>query len=392
MIIEIFNRYRACGGEELIANQILHAIRKDRPIQSLRWHSSDWDRPEAPSKLGQLRRLFDNPDSAEELEDIINQGNVECLLCHNIYPIGSPSIYRVAREKKIPVIQFTHNFRPYSVSGTLWTGKDIAPEGLFGDFRKEIRTGAWQNSSFKSLLFALMLKWQKYRGYNDVVTHWIAISNFMRDAFIQAGTPPERITTLKHFWVPIEQLPEPSDQGYYLFLGRLAPEKGIQVLLATWAALEQRLGNQCPRLIIGGTGDLQHAVAAASQANLKIQYVGYVSGEYKNELIANCRAMLAPSIWWEPLGLVTYEAYDFAKPMLAAASGGLTETVTDSVTGFLHTPGSVNSFIESIIRCEGLSEQQRIQMGNAGRQWLLEDANLESWRHHFNQILQDVCK
>ncbi len=46
--------------------------------------------------------------------------------------------------------------------------------------------------------------------------------------------------------------------------------------------------------------------------------------------------MLAPSVWWEPLGLVTYEAYDYGKPMLAARSGGLSETVVAGLTGFLH--------------------------------------------------------
>ena len=36
-----------------------------------------------------------------------------------------------------------------------------------------------------------------------------------------------------------------------------------------------------------------------------IEYRGKVGGEEKDELLRRCRGLVAPSVWWEPLGLVT---------------------------------------------------------------------------------------
>ncbi|NIP96389.1 MAG: glycosyltransferase family 4 protein, partial [Akkermansiaceae bacterium] len=65
---------------------------------------------------------------------------------------------------------------------------------------------------------------------------------------------------------------------------------------------------------------LEGEVRAAADGSRTIGFPGFVKGDEKRALIDGCRAMLGPSVWWEPLGLVTYESYDAAKPMLAAAS------------------------------------------------------------------------
>ena len=51
-----------------------------------------------------------------------------------------------------------------------------------------------------------------------------------------------------------------------------------------------------------------------------IEYRGYIDGDTKRELIDSCRAMVGPSVWWEPLGLITYKAYDAGKPILHSLS------------------------------------------------------------------------
>ncbi|NIP95587.1 MAG: glycosyltransferase family 4 protein, partial [Akkermansiaceae bacterium] len=96
-----------------------------------------------------------------------------------------------------------------------------------------------------------------------------------------------------------------------------------------------------------------------------------------------------PSVWWEPLGLVTYESYDAAKPMLAAASGGLTETVKDGETGLLHQPGDAASLADSVRKMEGRDEEQRREMGRRGRNWLLSEASPARWKRRFSEILEN---
>jgi glycosyltransferase involved in cell wall biosynthesis len=227
-------------------------------------------------------------------------------------------------------------------------------------------------------------------GVLDVVRRWIAVSDFMRDRFIEAGIAPERIITLRHCWQPrLSPIPQSAD-SHYLFLGRLVPEKGVRVLIDAWAILEKRLGKSCPRLVIAGSGPIEAEIQAASHRMHQVTCVGYTEGKIKDDLLLGCRALIAPSIWWEPLGLIVHEAYDAARPVLAAASGGLTETVIPGHTGFLHTPGDAEALANDVERVEAMSLMQRNEIGQNGREWLIQNANPQDWITRFTQILQDA--
>jgi glycosyltransferase involved in cell wall biosynthesis len=78
---------------------------------------------------------------------------------------------------------------------------------------------------------------------------------------------------------------------------------------------------------LAGTGPLVADIHRAIAEGLPIHHLGQLSGNTKSAALTRCRAVVVPSTWWEPLGLVTYKAYDHAKSVLAAASGGLQETV-----------------------------------------------------------------
>ena len=66
-LLQLFNRYRERGGEEQSAERIFHHAQRDFHMERLWWDSRDWDGPDAPGKLGQLRRLFYNTDSARDI-------------------------------------------------------------------------------------------------------------------------------------------------------------------------------------------------------------------------------------------------------------------------------------------------------------------------------------
>lgn len=391
-LLQLFNRYRERGGEEQSAERIFHHAQRDFHMERLWWDSRDWDGPDAPGKLGQLRRFFYNPDSARDITRLVDEHQVKALLCHNIYPIGSPSLYHTAQKLGLPVIQYLHNFRPFSVGGPLWAKDHVAVESMKLQHREEVLAGAWQGSVFKSALFSLVLKRLHASGWLDSVKCWIAISDFIRTKFIEAGIPADRIHTLRHCWEPQNTKTDLPDHGYYLYLARLIPEKGVAVALHAWRILEATLGPACPKLIVGGTGSQEDKVRAAAEASDKIEFLGFVEGPEKQRLIENCRAMLAPSVWWEALGLVTYEAYDCYKPMLASASGGLTETIKDGITGFHHETGNATDLAHSVQKLESLSPDARRAMGEAGHRWLIEEASQSHWQNRFTDIVSSVLK
>ena len=382
-LIQIFNRYLEPGGEEAwVAN-----LEKSFDLPTCYFNSSDWVGANAPSYFSQALRMIHNPVSLQKLRMFQEETQAEAWILHNAFPTGSAAVYPEAGRNRIPLIQYIHNFRPIAVSGYL-NPSDLAnlPSRL-RTYLTEVRRGSWRDSRIKTAWFASVLSIAKLLGWFNSITVWIAVSDFMRDQFIRAGIPSEKIFTLRHFWRPIADLSYITDEGYYLFMGRLVEMKGVLILLDVWDLIWRDRRNAGPRLVICGDGPLRESVQARAATNPLVVFKGTVSGEVKNELLRGARAIVAPSLCLESLGLVAYEAYDFAKPVLASRAGGLAETVSDGVTGLIHEPGDAETLCEQVLNLER-EPQKGIEFGRNGRQWLLEHANVEKWREEFNRIVE----
>ena len=387
-LLQVFNHYLHTGGEEKSVDRIYAHVAKSHSVSRCFFDSADWKAPGAPTVAGQAMRLFYNPDSRRKFEKALDEHQPDAALFHNLYPVASPALYRSALQRRLPVIQYLHNFRPFCVGGTVHARGQILAEALHGDYWREVRFGSWQDSVVKSALFAVMLKWLHASGWLKSVKAWVAISEFMRERLVEAGVPADRIFALRHSWDPIPQPPVPVDTGHYLLLSRLVEVKGIVPLLNAWQLLRQQLGERTPRLQIAGEGPLESLVRDHAANNPSITFAGLLSGKEKEEALNGSRALIVPSVWWEPLGIVTYEAYDHAKPVLAARSGGLTETVVHGVTGRLHEPGHVDQIIADVLALEACGPEGRLAMGRAGREWLLRETDVNAWRTRFDAIVR----
>jgi glycosyltransferase involved in cell wall biosynthesis len=389
-LLQIFNRYLHPGGEEKSVDRIYQHLSAEHDMRRCLFDSREWKAAGGPSLMGQAARLFYNPSSRDRVLEAIHAQQSQALLVHNLYPVASPAVFHAAQKAQLPIIHFLHNFRPFCVSGTLYSRGRLLPEALHGHWYREVAEGTWQGSVLKSALFAVMLKLLHRSGWLNQVQAWISISAFMRQRLVAAGVPAQRIHTLRHSWDALPQPPSTQDGSYYLFLARLVEEKGVHMLLEAWAELRNQLGPRTPELHIAGEGPLQNLVQEHSTQNPSVKYLGLIDGQAKTQVLSQCRALLVPSTWWEPLGIVVYEAYDHARPVIAARSGGLSETVQHQKTGLLHEPGSVSSLVQAVLELEAHTSGQRATMGAAGREWLLRETAVHQWQQRFNQILATV--
>jgi glycosyltransferase involved in cell wall biosynthesis len=174
----------------------------------------------------------------------------------------------------------------------------------------------------------------------------------------------------------------------FLFLGRLTEEKGLRVLLDAWEIVEQT--STVAHLTITGDGPLAAEVQRRCEGMKRATWVGFKTGEDKRQLLRNTTALIVPSIWWEPLGLVLYEAYDYGKPVLAARSGGIVDHVVDELTGLLHEPGDFHALASHILAAIADPASCR-SMGVNGRKLLLE-RNTNVWIHEFDDFVGKVVR
>ena len=130
-----------------------------------------------------------NPKSLKEIREHHRRFRPDAWLVHNVFPVGSAAIYREAASIGIPIVQYVHNFRPFSVNGYLWAANRLAVGGLSRDYWTEIRHGAWQNSRLRTAWLAFTLSIMHALGWWNSVKVWIAVSDFVRQKFIAAGIP-----------------------------------------------------------------------------------------------------------------------------------------------------------------------------------------------------------
>jgi hypothetical protein len=212
-ILQIFNRYLERGGEEIIIEQFAEQLAPVCEVVDCWFESADWTGPGAPPKWKQALLMGRNPASLARLRKASQDCGAKAWLCHNQIPVASFGLYREALDLGVPVIQYCHNFRPFSVSGTLWANGKVCPQGLQGRSWPEVKAGAWQGSVLKSAILAWHFRRLKRSGDLEAVKHWITNSEFVRDRFVEAGLPAAKVTALRNFHVARPQAPAWRDAG-----------------------------------------------------------------------------------------------------------------------------------------------------------------------------------
>jgi glycosyltransferase involved in cell wall biosynthesis len=119
------------------------------------------------------------------------------------------------------------------------------------------------------------------------------------------------------------------------FVGRVAPEKGILDAIE----IARRAGRRLR--IAAKIGARSHELAYYEHVfrpaldGADVEFLGELPGADRDRLIAESRAVLIPSTWPEPFGLVAIEALACGTPVLARPVGALPEIVRDGVDGYL---------------------------------------------------------
>jgi glycosyltransferase involved in cell wall biosynthesis len=148
------------------------------------------------------------------------------------------------------------------------------------------------------------------------------LSRYMREELVAAGVPPARVHVVPPFVHGLDPAAPADGPACVLFVGRLVEAKGVRAAVEAW----RRSGVELP-LVLAGTGPLRAelSTAAPSGSGAAIEVLGWVEREALSSLYRRARALLLPSRWQEPFGIVGIEALSFGVPVVAWESGGVGE-------------------------------------------------------------------
>lgn len=295
-----------------------------------------WEEPVPPRRYGGTERVVHSVTEglARRGHDVYLIAAADSTTSAHLVPVAPASFREMfPADKHSPqeIEELRNYWRIARVAQAMGTALDLAPDIVHNHV-------SWRAVLLAKFLHCPMLTTchgplNVFRELETFAAHpegnYVSISDNQRKALPGANW----IATVRN-GIEVASYPMGAgDGGYFAFLGRANPEKGLLEIC---------------KLIKGSPYRLKIAAKVDSvdveyfETNVRpyvdgdqIEYVGEVDDEEKRELLAGATALLLWLNWEEPFGLVVAEAAACGTPVIASRRGSMPELIEDGVTGFL---------------------------------------------------------
>jgi glycosyltransferase involved in cell wall biosynthesis len=344
-IVVVHNYYQQLGGEDRVftaETSLLEA--KGHQVVRYTIHN---DAIANMDSLQLARATVWNQEIYRELRQLLRQEKPQLVHFHNSFPLISPSAYHAVRAEGLPIVQTLHNYRLLCPSAVLFRQGQVCEDclGNFVPWSGIVHACYRDNRAATGMVSAMLTLHRGLKTWTETVDLYIALSEFSRQKFVQGGLPADKILVKPNFVYPNLDTGKGSGE-YALFVGRLAPEKGVETLLAAWEKLPVNY-----RLKIVGDGPLQKRAIQATTRMPEVEWLGWRAAEEVDELMGAAKILIFPSQWYETFGRVVVEAFAKGTPVLAADIGGVAELVESGRTGLRFRPGDAEDLALKVKWC-----------------------------------------
>jgi glycosyltransferase involved in cell wall biosynthesis len=293
-------------------------------------------------KLALAKATVWNSQQYHAVQELLAEHKPDVLHVHNTLPILSPAVYYAAKAEGVPVVQTLHNYRYSCVNGLFFRdgavcedclGKAVSLPGVIH--------GCYRDSRAASAVVAGMLAFHKLRRtYVEMVDVYIALTEFSRQKFVDAGLPKEKIMVKPNF-VASDPGVGRGQGGYALYVGRLSQEKGLDTLLDTWQGIETRLP-----LKIVGDGPLWSELIDASPNG--VEFLGRQPRNVVTALMQDATVLILPSVCYENFPMTIAEAFACGLTVITTNHGAMASIVEHDRLGRVFRPGDANDLTAQV--------------------------------------------
>ncbi len=229
--------------------------------------------------------------------------------------------------------------------------------------------------------------------YADFMANYLGVP---REKFrlVPLGIDVEGYLPRQHGDPPAAISQSPLHIGY---LARLAPEKGLHVLVDAFLLLQHMAGLPPTRLLIAGwLGKRHHDYAQSQFAKLRssglgnsFEYLGTLSRAEKLRLLSRLDLFSVPTTYGESKGLYVLEALAAGTPVLQPRHGAFPELLAATGGGQLIAPNDPQSLAEGLYQLLSNTELRR-QLGRTGQETVHQRFNAQAMARQTLAVLAEI--
>lgn len=300
-ILHLHDRLSERGGAEVHLRTLIAALSSEHS-QTLAVESVD-PGVESPCALELVQGLGASFHAPVDLESLLARVKPDVVHVHNV---ANPVALKAASRHA--AVMTVHDHRSFCPGRGKWTRDNevcTEPMGM-----ETCAPCFEQTQRLEQMLGITQARLEGMAGF-----HLHVVSEYMARELREVGVEEDRLTFIPPAVRESGVAVSAHEKDCVLFVGRLSVAKGVDAAMEAW----RRAGIALP-LVFAGTGRERQRLEAAG-----FEVTGWLSADALEEWYRRAAAVILPSQWQEPFGLVGIEALARGIPVVAWESGGVSE-------------------------------------------------------------------
>lgn len=337
-----------------------------------------------PQKIAMAGKTIYSFEARRKLGRLLDDFRPDIAHAHCIYHHLSPSVLPLLRERGVPVVLTAHDLKIACPAYKMLNRGGVCERCKGGNLLHMVARRCVRDSLAVSALVAVESTVARSLGlYRNNIDRVVVPSRFYEQKLIEWGWPAQRLAYIPNYVNGLRHEPNYQPGKYFLYFGRLAPEKGVGTLIRAARAAGVHLK-------IAGTGPLEVELRAMAAGASNIEFVGFCGGEKLWQLVRESRAVVLPSEWYENAPMSVLEAYALGKPVIGARMGGIPEMVIPGQTGLVFESGHVEHLREALLRLQRMPAQGVAEWGRFARRHVLQEYSEARYRNSMLRLYAEL--
>lgn len=354
-ILIVHNYYQIPGGEDtVVANEKKMLEEHGHKVILYSRNNAELKQMSKFQKLFLPITTVFNPRTYKEIKRIIKAEKIDIVHVHNTLNLISPAVYYAARAMKVPVVQTVHNFRLLCPGATFYRDGHICEDCVEHGLRCAVKHSCYRGSKTQTLACVISTWFHRMTGIYGKI-NYICLTEFNKEKLLQLKQIEADRVFVKPNFVESKEgfVPEENRENQFVFAGRLDKLKGIDILFEAW----KRMGDTAPKLVVCGTGSMEEWCKSYVQQNsVNIELRGFVPNTEAQKLIANSKALILPTQWYEGFPMSIVEAFSVGTPVVCSDLGNAGSIVDEGITGIKFESSSVDKMKQAVQRLQTYPE------------------------------------